>query len=388
MAQGRHPTKSASPAARRFKTAPTKVGGVMIAFSVFFFMIGTNIASGWLLLMASLCIAAPIMSLFRSLTGGSGIEVERDEVCRGEVGGEMTYTMTARASRGRKSQIVITDPAVGSRPMVIESLGRHESARVAARALPLNRGIFVDPDVEVECAAPLGLWSTRRKMKCSGTFEIAPPFPPISVPWRAGGDDPLAEGLTEPPRRGVGLDFMGLREYRTGDPPKHIDWASSAKRDDLIVREYQQEGVRPLAVIADLRFAGPYTERAISIAGAITRDAITRSIPVWLAIPTKSGAEIIESPHVGVLRAELARAETPGAPVDLAGLLADRRLPPNPLCIFVSPIEAVGSLPSGGSHFVNVVIGEPDSGPSPYPIWWCPLEGDACLIASSTASAA
>lgn len=364
---------------RRFSTSPTKLGGVSLAFAVFFFMIGTNIASGWLLSMAALCLAVPSMSLVRSLAGVRGIDVRRDPICRGEVGGEMRYQITVGG--GRLSQAVLRDGIVGASPVLIASLPRGFTAVAEVRAVPQARGLFEDPPIVVECAAPLGMWITRRRVACTGSIEISPPLPPISVPWRAGGDDPLADGLTDPPRKGAGLDFMGLREYRPGDPPRHIHWGSSAKRDDLIVREFQQEGIRPIVVIPDLRIAGPHTDRALSIAGAIVRNSITNSIPVWLVIP---GGEILDSPSLGRLRAALARAQIPTPLPDPRALAQDRRIPPNPLMVIISPPNV--TLPEAGAHAVHVVIGEPVA--TRQRVWWCPLEGDACLTASSTASAA
>ena len=34
--------------------------------------------------------------------------------------------------------------------------------------------------------------------------------------------------------------FAGIREYRRGDSMRHIHWRASARRDEWIVREYEQ----------------------------------------------------------------------------------------------------------------------------------------------------
>jgi len=40
---------------------------------------------------------------------------------------------------------------------------------------------------------------------------------------------------------GMGTEFAGFREYAPGDSFRLIDWKSSAKRDDIVVKQYEQE---------------------------------------------------------------------------------------------------------------------------------------------------
>ncbi|MHA1637525.1 MAG: DUF58 domain-containing protein [Candidatus Thorarchaeota archaeon] len=40
---------------------------------------------------------------------------------------------------------------------------------------------------------------------------------------------------------GMGTDFAGFREYAPGDSFRQIDWKSSAKRGDLVIRQYEME---------------------------------------------------------------------------------------------------------------------------------------------------
>lgn len=333
------------------------------------------------MLISALCFALPLLSFLRSLAGVRGVEVSRPPVSRGQVGTEMRYEISIRARRASLSQLVVHDSCISARPVVLYSLAKGQSARAEVTALPDERGWYVDPPLKIECAAPLGLWSTRRLVPCAGSLEIAPEMPPIQVPWHMGGNDPLAEGLTEPPRRGAGLDFMALREYIPGDPVRHIHWPSSARRDEPVVREYQQEGVRPIVVIPDVAGSGPTTERIISISGSIVRDAIIRSIPVYLRLPD---GRLLDSPNSGLLASELARITT-GIPwPDVAEILRGRRLPPNPLVVAVSD-RFPGDLGPAGAL---VAIGDGARLASPYPTWSCPQEGEAWLTASSTPFAA
>jgi uncharacterized protein (DUF58 family) len=50
---------------------------------------------------------------------------------------------------------------------------------------------------------------------------------------------------------GESMDFLGCREFRTGDDPRHIHWPSSARAGDLVVREFQEDRLSRIALIVD-----------------------------------------------------------------------------------------------------------------------------------------
>lgn len=52
-------------------------------------------------------------------------------------------------------------------------------------------------------------------------------------------------------RTGVSQHFAGCREYRNGDDPRLINWPASARRNRLVVKEFQEEQQSSAAVILD-----------------------------------------------------------------------------------------------------------------------------------------
>jgi len=52
---------------------------------------------------------------------------------------------------------------------------------------------------------------------------------------------------------GVGLDFFGCRDYVTGDDIKRINWRAYAKREELVINEFEQERVADVSIILDAR---------------------------------------------------------------------------------------------------------------------------------------
>jgi uncharacterized protein (DUF58 family) len=53
------------------------------------------------------------------------------------------------------------------------------------------------------------------------------------------------------PRRGAGPEYLGIREYRTGDSMRHVHWPSTARHGELMVRELERQQTRRLAIVID-----------------------------------------------------------------------------------------------------------------------------------------
>jgi uncharacterized protein (DUF58 family) len=58
-------------------------------------------------------------------------------------------------------------------------------------------------------------------------------------------------GLRNIRRRGEGTSFANLREYVTGDDPRHVDWKATARRRKLITREYSVEQGQTVMIAID-----------------------------------------------------------------------------------------------------------------------------------------
>lgn len=52
-------------------------------------------------------------------------------------------------------------------------------------------------------------------------------------------------------RRGLGCEFLELREYATGDDVRRIDWKGSARARKLLVREYYEDARRTVCILYD-----------------------------------------------------------------------------------------------------------------------------------------
>src|SRR6185503_17667402 len=78
-------------------------------------------------------------------------------------------------------------------------------------------------------------------------------------------------GVTLAAAIGESEEFISLRDYRPGDPLRHIHWRSWARTGQPIVREYQDEFIPRHALILDTFASVPQEEafeEAVSIAAS------------------------------------------------------------------------------------------------------------------------
>lgn len=100
-------------------------------------------------------------------------------------------------------------------------------------------------------------------------------------------------GLHRFRRPGAGSELLELRDYLPGDPPKRIAWKISARRDELITREFESEVPLRCTLIIDASSAtryGPPGATALArfgvIAAAVAQMAIGNRDLVGLALCT------------------------------------------------------------------------------------------------------
>lgn len=105
-----------------------------------------------------------------------------------------------------------------------------------------ERGKLLFPCLQVRILSPLQLWWHDLKLPVSSEVKVYPNFAAVAQYALLATDNHLSHmGIMKKRRRGEGLDFHQLREYREGDSLRQIDWKASARMHKAISREYQDE---------------------------------------------------------------------------------------------------------------------------------------------------
>jgi uncharacterized protein (DUF58 family) len=120
------------------------------------------------------------------------------------------------------------------------------------RVRPLVRGHFHFAQCEISLPSPLRLWRARRYLALPGETRVYPDFARLYGAQLMAVDDWLSQlGVRQRPRRGLGLEFHQLREFRDGDSLRQIDWKATARKRTPIAREYQDERDQQIIFLLD-----------------------------------------------------------------------------------------------------------------------------------------
>jgi uncharacterized protein (DUF58 family) len=128
--------------------------------------------------------------------------------------------------------------------------GEHTQSNYRVR--PLRRGHFHIPCCEIGLSSPLGLWRARRYLPVSGETRVYPDFARLYGARLMAVEDWVSQlGIRQHQRRGLGMEFHQLREFRDGDTMRQIDWKATARKRMPIAREYQDERDQQIIFLLD-----------------------------------------------------------------------------------------------------------------------------------------
>jgi len=125
-------------------------------------------------------------------------------------------------------------------------------AEVRYAIRPVARGDLAFGHVEVRLASRAGLWHVRRRIGENALVRVYPNFAALTKFALLATDNRLSQlGILQRRRRGEGLDFHQLRDYREGDTPRQVDWKATARMGKVISREYQDERDQQIVLLID-----------------------------------------------------------------------------------------------------------------------------------------
>jgi uncharacterized protein (DUF58 family) len=124
--------------------------------------------------------------------------------------------------------------------------------QVSYQIRPTERGAHRFEQVQMLIDSRLGLWRRNRLLGDPQTVRIYPNFAEVAKYTLFATDHRLSQmGIKKRRRRGEGLEFHQLREYRVGDPLRQIDWKATSRHKRLISREYQEERDQQIVFLID-----------------------------------------------------------------------------------------------------------------------------------------
>jgi uncharacterized protein (DUF58 family) len=282
-------------------------------------------------------------------------------------GFEARVELTVRNHGPRRSPPVMAgDPFDGGRRwarFTVAPLEPGETRRASYRLPTTKRGIFRLGPLELEVGDPFGLARSVQSTTADTSLTVHPRVDRISSRSLSTQADQDIR-VPVPVIGRTGTEFFALREYEAGDDLRHVHWPTTARLDDLVIRQPENFWRGRLTVAADLRNAShdpESLELALSAAASVAVSGIRSGLQVRMV-----GTSGLDSGHgsgqghAGIILDLLAGAATrPG------GALADefsRRPTRDPVVAITtdraSDADLAAAFRLGGRQSTTVVIFE------------------------------
>ena len=210
------------------------------------------------------------------------------------------------------------DPDQGS---LILQLWAGESDEIGYYIEPEMRGLYKIGPTRIRMSDLVGFSSFVREVRTESEVLVYPQVLPVRADFLSSG---ISRGWREEDRaltRGSGMDFDGVREYRSGDELRRVNWKTTARMGALAVTEYTQGEANDVIIALDLqqaayRDSGEGKESAleygVKIAAALSAAALRQGSSLCLLTQANlhESQEMLRSyEHLPIVLDQLARAE-------------------------------------------------------------------------------
>ncbi|MBA4149893.1 MAG: DUF58 domain-containing protein [Verrucomicrobia bacterium] len=173
----------------------------------------------------------------------------------------------------RWEYLVSQNSKAAATEVVLPTIPAKGNLEVPLELLPSKRGFLRLQGMVVLTPDPFGIFRTIRKFALPETVMILPKryaIPRVELP-----------GITKYQQGGVSMassigeseEFVALRDYRSGDPLRHIHWKSFAKLGKPVVKEFQDEFFVRHALVLDtfdVPLHSELFEEAVSVAASFS----------------------------------------------------------------------------------------------------------------------
>ena len=120
-----------------------------------------------------------------------------------------------------------------------------------------RRGVYNLPIPLADSIFPFGIFRWISRGNEPQRLLIYPDYTTLNSVSLPVGQRYQRNALPKTSNVGESMEFLGCREFRTGDNPRHIHWPSSARTGEIIVREFQDEYISRMALIVDTSVKKP-----------------------------------------------------------------------------------------------------------------------------------
>ena len=223
-----------------------------LVFGIFAIAAGGNLK----LLVFAAMVAVAIVSCLASARNLAGLTFTRDLPERVRAGDDFEVRLTVTNHRritpllSVSVQDALLSPADAC---VIERIPPGATIVATYRTRILKRGSYPLRQAVFRTRFPFGLFEKQTVRPSLSWILVTPRAARVPADVLAGaGDRRRADAGHPRPDRG-GDELRGLREYRPGDPVRHVAWKATARRGALVVRQLDRRRTERTLILLDAR---------------------------------------------------------------------------------------------------------------------------------------
>lgn len=231
---------------------------VVIGFAgLFLLIVAILLDLQYLYLMAAALWVLPLSSYLLAHFYAARFRATRDHATTAQEGHRLPVTLhvTCEGGLGQASLRVWDEvpPDLGpmGEPLPLDQWDGRAGKRVYTIE-PAHRGVYRLGPVHALTTDPLGLF-TYGILVDAATELVVHPTPVPASNAALGGEG--IQGVRErdgKTRRGEGMDFHGVREYREGDALRRVHWPTTARTGQLAVVEFERAFQQDIVIGLDL----------------------------------------------------------------------------------------------------------------------------------------
>jgi len=157
-----------------------------------------------------------------------------------------------------------------------------DGAGITARVRAAHRGEMRLEKVTVASSWPLGVSRAERDVDLQFAVVVHPLYGIRPAARRQGRREEAGASSV----RGDGEEFLGLREYRSGDSRRRVHWPTTARTGKLMVVETARESSNSNAYALDLSEGNlAAVELAVQVAASLAAGNVAAGVPLTMSVP-------------------------------------------------------------------------------------------------------
>ncbi|HUJ30489.1 MAG TPA: DUF58 domain-containing protein [Candidatus Acidoferrum sp.] len=165
-------------------------------------------------------------------------------------------------------------------PVFFPYVPRRGSARQKVELRFPRRGVYRQDAFGIRTRFPFGFFEKTRQVSSDIEIIVYPKVEPAEQFYEVL---PLLSGEIASHFRGRGHELHSLREYQPTDSARFVDWKISAKKSQLMVREFAREDERRVMIVLD-PFLGPPRAELGALAEAEHAERFERAVSLAASI--------------------------------------------------------------------------------------------------------